>query len=69
MATTLMLRGDQVTGRNSKPDNDGPAGKPGRLDQYGAKFGSSKEEEFEEAFQQNRNHSSADSLDENTETQ
>jgi hypothetical protein len=35
-----------MSGRNNKPDNDGPAGKPGRLDQYGDKLGSSNEEEF-----------------------
>ncbi|EFM11099.1 hypothetical protein PaecuDRAFT_2352 [Paenibacillus curdlanolyticus YK9] len=58
-----------MAGRNSRPDNDGPAGKPGRLDQYGAKLGSSNEEEFEEAFQQNRNHSSTESIDEQVETQ
>lgn len=26
-----------MAGRNSKPDNDGPASSPGRLDQFGDK--------------------------------
>jgi hypothetical protein len=46
------LRGDHVSGRNNKPDNDGPAGQPGRLDQYGDKLGSSNEAEFEAAANQ-----------------
>lgn len=33
-------------GRNSKPKNNGPAGHPGRLDQFGAKLGSDNDEEF-----------------------
>lgn len=41
-----------MTGRNSKPDNDGPASKPGRLDQFGDKLGSDNEEEFTSAAQQ-----------------
>lgn len=27
-----------MSGRNSKPDNDGPASSPSRLDQYGDKM-------------------------------
>ncbi|WP_193394492.1 hypothetical protein [Paenibacillus sp. A3] len=27
-----------MTGRNNKPDNDGPASQPGRLDQFGDKL-------------------------------
>ncbi|MFD1957683.1 hypothetical protein ACFSL6_26800 [Paenibacillus thailandensis] len=27
-----------MTGRNNKPDNDGPAASPSRLDQYGDKL-------------------------------
>lgn len=27
-----------MTGRNSKPKNNGPASSPGRLDQFGDKF-------------------------------
>ncbi|MNG21762.1 hypothetical protein D3C84_1061650 [compost metagenome] len=50
--STINVRGDHVSGRNNKPDNDGPAGKPGRLDQYGDKLGSSNEEEFEAAANQ-----------------
>ncbi|WP_202113232.1 hypothetical protein [Paenibacillus sp. MMS18-CY102] len=57
-----------MAGRNNRPDNDGPAGKPGRLDQYGAKLGSSNEEEFEEAFQQAVDAASAERFDEQNET-
>jgi hypothetical protein len=42
----------QLTGRNSKPDNDGPASKPGRLDQFGDKLSSHNEEEFSSAVEQ-----------------
>lgn len=35
-----------MTGRNNKPDNDGPASNPSRLDQFGDKLSSSNEEEF-----------------------
>ncbi|CDN41653.1 MULTISPECIES: hypothetical protein [Paenibacillus] len=41
-----------MSGRNSKPKNSGPAGHPGRLDQFGAKLGSSNEVEFAEALGQ-----------------
>jgi hypothetical protein len=41
-----------MTGRNSKPDNDGPASKPGRLDQFGDKLSSDNEEEFNTAAEQ-----------------
>lgn len=27
-----------MSGRNNKPDNDGPASQPGRLDQFGDKL-------------------------------
>ncbi|MDI4650046.1 hypothetical protein [Cohnella hashimotonis] len=42
-----------MTGRNNKPDNDGPAGHPGRLDQFGDKLGSRNDEEFRQAADQN----------------
>lgn len=35
-----------MSGRNNKPDNDGPSSSPDRLDQYGDKLGSQNEEEF-----------------------
>jgi hypothetical protein len=35
-----------VTGRNNKPDNDGPASNPSRLDQFGDKLASQNEDEF-----------------------
>lgn len=35
-----------MTGRNSKPKNNGPAGHPGRLDQFGAKLSVENDEEF-----------------------
>ena len=38
-----------MTGRNNKPDNDGPASSPSRLDQFGDKLSSSNEEEFQSA--------------------
>jgi hypothetical protein len=41
-----------MTGRNSKPDNDGPASHPGSLDQFGDKLGSQNEEEFSAAVEQ-----------------
>jgi len=41
-----------LAGRNNKPDNDGPAGKPGRLDQYGDQLASDNEEEFQAAADQ-----------------
>lgn len=41
-----------MTGRNNKPDNDGPAGHPGRLDQFGDKLGSRNDEEFSQAADQ-----------------
>ncbi|WP_169733279.1 hypothetical protein [Cohnella panacarvi] len=42
-----------MSGRNNKPDNDGPVGKPGSLDQFGDKLGSSNEEEFQSAVSAN----------------
>ncbi|CAN7758607.1 hypothetical protein LJR153_006983 [Paenibacillus sp. LjRoot153] len=51
-----------MSGRNNKPDNDGPAGKPGRLDQYGDKLGSSNEAEFEAAANQACDVSSTEDL-------
>lgn len=38
-----------MAGRNNKPDNDGPAGSPDRLDQFGDKLASRNEDEFEAA--------------------
>ncbi|MBP1996960.1 hypothetical protein [Paenibacillus eucommiae] len=39
-----------MAGRNNKPDNDGPASNPGRLDQFGDKLSSQNEEEFRSAI-------------------
>jgi hypothetical protein len=39
----------QMSGRNNKPDNDGPSSSPDRLDQYGDKLASRNEEEFQSA--------------------
>jgi hypothetical protein len=41
-----------MTGRNSKPDNDGPASNPSKLDQFGDKLASQNEEEFQSAAEQ-----------------
>jgi hypothetical protein len=41
-----------MTGRNNKPDNDGPASNPARLDQYGDTLSSQNEEEFRTAAEQ-----------------
>jgi hypothetical protein len=41
-----------LTGRNSKPDNNGPASKPSQLDQFGDKLSSNNEEEFSSALEQ-----------------
>lgn len=41
-----------MTGRNSKPDNNGPASHPGDLGQFGDKLGSQNEEEFSAAAEQ-----------------
>jgi len=41
-----------MTGRNNKPDNDGPAGKPSQLGQFGSKLASDNEEEFQAAVEQ-----------------
>lgn len=41
-----------MTGRNSKPDNTGPAGSPDRLDQFGSKLASDNDEEFRQAAEQ-----------------
>lgn len=38
-----------MAGRNNRPENGGPAGHPGRLDQFGDKLGSRNEEEFRSA--------------------
>lgn len=38
-----------MTGRNSKPDNDGPASHPSHLDQFGDKLASDNDEEFSSA--------------------
>lgn len=42
-----------MTGRNNKPDQDGPASSPDRLDQYGDKLASQNEEEFKSAAEEN----------------
>ncbi|MEK0313464.1 hypothetical protein [Cohnella sp. 56] len=39
----------QMSGRNSKPASRGPAGHPGRLDQFGDKLGSRNDEELNAA--------------------
>ncbi|MFC5470696.1 hypothetical protein ACFPPD_18570 [Cohnella suwonensis] len=41
-----------MTGRNNKPDNDGPAASPGRLDQFGSKLAEDNEEEYSSALDQ-----------------
>ncbi|MGN7454877.1 hypothetical protein ACTHPH_08685 [Paenibacillus pasadenensis] len=41
-----------MSGRNSKPKNDGPSSSPDRLDQYGDKLASLNEEEFEASVQE-----------------
>lgn len=41
-----------MTGRNSKPKNDGPSSSPERLDQYGDKLASENEEEFTSAAEE-----------------
>jgi hypothetical protein len=41
-----------MTGRNNKPDNDGPASNPARLDQFGESLASLNEEEFHTASEQ-----------------
>ncbi|BBI31718.1 hypothetical protein KCTCHS21_11170 [Cohnella abietis] len=41
-----------MTGRNSKPDNDGPSSSPSQLSQYGDKLASDNDEEFQAAAEQ-----------------
>jgi len=41
-----------MSGRNNKPDNDGPASSPSQLGQFGAKLASDNEEEFQAAVQE-----------------
>ncbi|WP_202903218.1 hypothetical protein [Paenibacillus gorillae] len=41
-----------MSGRNNKPDNDGPASSPDRLDQFGDKLAQSNEEEFQSAAEE-----------------
>ncbi|NHN28939.1 hypothetical protein [Paenibacillus agricola] len=41
-----------MTGRNNKPDNDGPASSPSQLDQFGDKLASQNEDEFLAAAEQ-----------------
>ncbi|WP_193571465.1 hypothetical protein [Paenibacillus psychroresistens] len=41
-----------MSGRNNKPDNDGPASSPSQLDQFGDKLASHNEEEFNDALEQ-----------------
>jgi hypothetical protein len=39
IANLMKAGGEQsMTGRNNKPDNDGPAASPDRLDQFGDKL-------------------------------
>lgn len=40
-----------MTGRNNKPDNDGPASSPSTLDQFGDKLASENEDEFRSAVE------------------
>lgn len=44
--------GDRMAGRNNKPDNDGSASNPSRLDQFGDQLGSRNEEEFRSAVEE-----------------
>lgn len=41
-----------MKGRKNKPDNDGPASNPARLDQFGDTLASHNEEEFRDAVLQ-----------------
>ncbi|MFF2092836.1 hypothetical protein [Paenibacillus sp. NPDC058174] len=41
-----------MSGRNNKPDNDGPASSPDRLDQFGDKLAQRNEEEFQSAAEE-----------------
>ena len=41
-----------MTGRNSKPDNDGPASSPSQLGQFGSKLAEDNDEEFQAAAEQ-----------------
>jgi hypothetical protein len=41
-----------MSGRNNKPDNDGPASNPSRIDQFGDTLASHNEEEFSTAVEQ-----------------
>ncbi len=41
-----------MTGRDNKPDNDGSASNPSRLDQFGDRLASRNEEEFLSAAEQ-----------------
>ncbi|MDG0794332.1 hypothetical protein OMP38_28475 [Cohnella ginsengisoli] len=38
-----------MSGRNNRPENGGPAGHPGRLDQFGDKLGTRNDDEFRSA--------------------
>ena len=49
METLIIAGGETMTGRNNKPDNDGPASSPSRLDQFGDKLSSRNEDEFRSA--------------------
>lgn len=46
-----------MTGRNNKPDNNGPASQPGRLDQFGDKLADSdlKSKSKNKAISRNHN--------------
>jgi hypothetical protein len=41
-----------MTGRNNRPDDDGPASHPARLDQFGDELASRNEEEFSSAVEE-----------------
>jgi hypothetical protein len=40
-----------MSGRNNKPDNDGPASNPSRIDQFGETLASQNGEEFSAAVE------------------
>ena len=40
--------GDQMSGRNNRPDNDGSAASPSRLDQFGEKDQQQEKQELKE---------------------
>ncbi|NIK79992.1 hypothetical protein FHS15_005176 [Paenibacillus castaneae] len=44
-----------MTGRNNKPDNDGPASSPSRLDQFGDKLAEDTETKSQKQNKKNSN--------------